>query len=82
MSEQESEGTAHGIEVPPPKPGPEPWCDWCDEDVDGECYLIKARSFPAKWPPTFCSVECAREWGNAEDADRTVLRVTEVDDAE
>lgn len=81
-SERESQDSkaeiVGGVKVLPPEPGPEPFCEWCDEDVDGEYYLIKARTFPAKWPPTFCSEECAREWGNAVDADRPLLHVEEV----
>lgn len=84
MSDKQQTNTERvgGVEVPPPKPGPEPFCDWCNEDLDGEYYLIRVRSFPAKWPPTFCSASCARDWGNAVDADRTLLHVQEVDDVD
>ena len=56
-----------------PTPGPDPWCTWCDDDLDpdAELYQIEGRQ-DSRWPPTFCSADCAHNWGCAADEDCVV----------
>jgi len=45
--------------------GADPWCTWCDVDITpGPIYLIKGRD-EGRWPPAFCSRNCASKWGCA-----------------
>lgn len=50
--------------------GADPWCTWCDVDVTaGPIWLIEGID-NRRWPPTFCSEQCASRWGNATMQDR------------
>lgn len=61
----------NGVERSGPSDGPDPWCTWCDfEPPDGELpYRIKGED-DGRWPPAFCSLQCAARWGNAAHQDR------------
>lgn len=66
------------VDLPPPKDGADPWCTWCDDDLEDEVWMIEGRD-DGRWPSAFCSKSCAREWGCAADLDR-VYRVEEGDE--
>ena len=70
-------GTA---DLPPPKDGADPWCTWCDEDLNEAeaVWMIEGRD-DSRWPAAFCSEHCAREWGCAADQER-VFRVENPDE--
>lgn len=69
-----------GKEETSPEPGADPWCDWCDDGLEGQevVWVIEGED-GGTWPPAFCSRECALCWGNAETqgreyrVDRSVL---------
>jgi hypothetical protein len=67
MSDPEQTGT----EQSGPSEGPDPWCTWCHfEPPDDELpYRIKGED-DGRWPPAFCSLQCAARWGNAAHQDR------------
>lgn len=57
-------------DLPSPSDGPDPWCTWCDADVTAPpAFMIEGRD-GGRWPPLFCSQECARRWGCAADEGR------------
>lgn len=51
-------------EPPAPADGYDPWCTWCDADLDGEVWMLHGEC-SGRWPPAFDSEECAEAWGNA-----------------
>lgn len=53
-------------DLPPPKDGADPWCTWCDDDLPDRVWLLPEHD-NGRWPPAFCSEECAESWGCAED---------------
>lgn len=67
-----SDPSATGTEQSGPSEGSDPWCTWCHfEPPDGELpYRIKGED-GGRWPPAFCSLQCAARWGNAAHQDRT-----------
>lgn len=72
--------TIRGSDRSGPEPGADPWCDWCDADLEDldHVWLVE-RHDGGRWPPAFCSKECASKWGNAATqgkeyrADRSVI---------
>lgn len=67
----ENDTGAGGVERSGPSDGPDPWCTWCHlEPPDDELpYRIKGED-DGRWPPAFCSLQCAARWGNAAQQDR------------
>lgn len=54
-------GTA---DLPPPKDGADPWCTWCEDDLeDADAIWMIEGHDDSRWPAAFCSEHCAREWG-------------------
>lgn len=46
-----------------PSDGADPWCTWCDEDLPETVWMLHDED-DGRWPPAFCSEECAEAWGN------------------
>lgn len=65
-STMEIERDSFGRPLPPLRDGADPWCEWCDEDLPETVYLLHDHD-DGRWPPAFCSVECAESWGCAAD---------------
>lgn len=53
-------------EPPPPSEGADPWCAWCGADLPDTVWMLPVHD-GWRWPPSFCSEECAESWGCAAD---------------
>lgn len=66
------EPSTDGIErgLPEPENGPDPWCTWCHVEPEDGRLPFRILGEDGRWPPAFCSLECAARWGNAAHQDR------------